>query len=124
MIAIETVGRKLAHGLVAGFLMIPIENTPGATAGNVLQARVRHSEPAAVPKSSMKVSIATQFGRDPTLFHTRFKRLQCGRREIFSNESVKDSFGGQHAALDRRMNSFQACGVQEAGAVADDQHSI
>src|SRR5437879_8768901 len=105
MSAIVTVGRKLAHGFVPGFLMVSIEDSPRTTAGNVLQAGIRHSQPAAVTKACMKVSIAAKLGRDPTLFHARFKRLQFGRIEIFSDQSVKDCLGGQHATLNRGMNS-------------------
>ena|SRR5437667_11270376 len=69
IVAVIAVDGKFLHGFVPGFLMISVENSPGAAPGDVLQAGINHSQPTAVTKPRMKVSIAPQLWRDPTLFH-------------------------------------------------------
>src|SRR5713226_10152743 len=64
-----SVDGKLLHGFVPGLLMIAIKNAPGSSPRDVLQAGVRHAQPATVTKACVKISIAPQLGRNPTLFH-------------------------------------------------------
>ena len=72
VISVVTIGGKFLHRLMAGFLMIAIENAPGASTGDVLQTSVRHPQPTAVPEARVKVSISSQFRRDPTAAHAMF----------------------------------------------------
>src|SRR5438552_11606771 len=69
IVTVVAVSGELLHGLVPRLLVIAIENSPGAAARDVLQAGIHHSQPTAVTKARMKVSIAPQLRRDPTLFH-------------------------------------------------------
>ena len=62
---------------VSGFLMISIQNSPGASTGDVLQTSIRHSQPSSMTKACVKVSIAAQLWRNPTLFHSLFEIFQC-----------------------------------------------
>jgi hypothetical protein len=71
-------------------------------------------------KRSMKVSIATQLGSNPALLYACLKTCKHFRGIILSQQSVEYCLRGKHAALNRGMNSFQACGVKKAGAVTDD----
>src|SRR6266480_2152700 len=69
IVTVVAVSGELLHGFVPGFLMIAIENSPSAAACDVLQGGINHSQPTAVTEARMKVSIAPQLRRDPTLFH-------------------------------------------------------
>src|SRR5438034_9119595 len=69
IVAVVAVSRELLDGFVPGFLMIAIENAPGPATRDVLQAGINHSQPTAMTKARMKVTIAPQLRRNPTLFH-------------------------------------------------------
>ena len=81
-VAVVAIRGQLLHRFMAGLLMISIEDAPGATAGDVLQSAIDHSQPATVTKACMEVSIPSQFRRNPTFFHACFKRLQPSGGEI------------------------------------------
>src|SRR5437764_11655286 len=70
VVAVITVRGQLLHRFMSGFLMISIEDAPRAPARDVLQTGIQHSQPAAVTKTCMKISVATQLRRYPTLSHT------------------------------------------------------
>src|SRR5436190_10736689 len=69
IIAVVAVGGKLLYRFVSGFLVIAIEDPPGAATRDILQAGINHSQPTAVTEARMKVPIPPQLWRDPTLFH-------------------------------------------------------
>src|SRR2546430_2783110 len=104
--------------------MIPVEDSPGAAASDILQARAHHPQPAPMAKARVKVSIAPQLWRDPALPYSLFVALQFCRREIVDEQSFKNRFGGQHAALNRRVNSLQAGRVQKPRAISDNQDPV
>ena len=60
-------------------MMISIEDAPRAPARDVLKTGIRHSQPAAVTKTRVKVSVTTQLRRNPTFLHTLFVLLQSLR---------------------------------------------
>src|SRR2546429_91750 len=76
---VATARGQLLHRFMSGFLMISIEDAPRAPARDVLQTGIQHSQPAAVTKTCVKVSVATQFRRNPTLSHTALEVLQSLR---------------------------------------------
>src|SRR5205809_719010 len=69
IVSVIAVSGKLLYRFVSGFLVIAIEDPPGTAARDVLQAGINHSQPTAMTKARMKVSIAPQLRRDPTFFH-------------------------------------------------------
>src|SRR2546426_9380604 len=77
-----------------------------------------------MPKPSVKIAIAAQLGSNPTFFDAPLVALQSPPGEIFRQQSLEDCFGGQHPALNCRMNSLQARSVQKATAVANYQDTV
>src|SRR5271156_211680 len=61
---------------------------------------------------------------DPAGFDLLLEAAQHGRRGIIFLQRLESGFGGQHAALDRQMNSLEALRVEETGGVAENHPAI
>src|SRR5687767_15989581 len=103
---------------------IAIDNSPCPSTGNKLQPGVDQPQPTSVSKSGVEVSHLAQFGNDPTLVHEPLIVGQLFRREVARDKRLEDRFGGEHATLDRGVNSFQTLRVEKTGAVAREQHTV
>ena len=82
-----------------------------AAAGDHLQPGVEHARKHAVLESLMQVANFPEFVFDPAGFDFLLETCQRRRRRIVFFQRFESGFGGEHAALDREMNSFQPRGI-------------
>ena len=95
---------QLPHAGVASGASVAVAHA--ASAGDLLDSGVDHAAPEAMFEALMEVANFPQFVFDPAVFNFLLIRAKRGSREIIFLQSFECSFGGQHSALDRQMNSF------------------
>src|ERR1700726_3485043 len=105
-----------------GFPAIAIAQ--GAAAGDHLQSRVEYSSVKPLLKSLVHVADFPELVFDPTGFDFLLIRSESCYRRIIFLQRFECSLGGQHAALDCKVNALEARGIQESCRVAEDHPSI
>src|SRR5579872_2476678 len=107
---------KLFHVLMTGGSRIPIAQA--ATSGELLNSCMEQACEESMLESLMKVANFPKFVFDPTGFNLLLKAAQHSSGKIIFLQRLESGLRGQHTALDRQMNAFEALRVEEAGRVA------
>ena len=110
------------HTQVSGNVRITISHA--TSAGHQLQSGMKHSRNEAALESLMEVSNLPELFLDPACLHEFLKFPEACGRDIIRLKCFRGSLRGQHAALDREMDSLQPHRVQETCGISDDQSAI
>src|SRR5271157_919270 len=105
-----------------GFVRIVRAQT--TSAGELLNAGMKHAGEEAVLESLMEVTHRPQFGLDPTFLDAILEGLQRLKRKIVFHHAVEGSLRRQHSALDRQMNPFEPLRIQESGGVSEHHPAV
>src|SRR6202451_1435486 len=95
-----------------------------AAAGELLYSGVEQAREESVFESLVEVADLPKLIFDPAGFDFLLETAQRGGRRIIFLQRVEGSFGSQHPALDRQMNSLEALRVEKTGGVAENHTTI
>src|SRR5215472_7204672 len=101
--------------MVTGF--VGVVSVQSAPAGELLNARMEHAGDETLLEALVEVAHRPQLGLDPALVDARLELFEYGQGEVLLHHCIKRRLRGQHAALDREMNSLQPLRIEEAGRV-------
>src|SRR4029077_8231952 len=95
-----------------------------AATSDELQSCFHEAGIQAAVKGLMEIPYFPQFFFDPTIVELLLIRSELCGRGVARAEGFVDCFGGEHATFDRRVNAFEALGIQQACGITDDQAAV
>src|SRR5690348_14124407 len=95
-----------------------------AAAGDELKPGVEKSAPQSAMKRLMKIAHRPKLFLQPARVDFCLIRGKLRGRSIAGAERFVDGLGGEHSALDRRVNALQPLRIEQARAVSGDQPAI
>ena len=86
-----------------------------------LDARAWQRLPQSTVESLVEVAHALQLCPRPRLRNARLVARELRSRVVVGDEALQDLLGGQHAGLDRQVDTLETAAVEEPTGVAREQ---